>query len=105
MASSLDLTPEQEVQARELAARIQSRSADTILEMARRLVAARDESLFGDTELALRDQALGVVADAYAERVEKKVATSVPPSTVPTAATAPPSTGTARKRLKRSAGR
>jgi hypothetical protein len=105
MASSLDLTPEQEVQARELAARIQSRSADTILEMARRLVAARDESLFGDTELALRDQALGVVADAYAERVEKKVATSVPPSTVPTAAAAPPSTGTARKRLKRSAGR
>ena len=101
----LDLTPEQEQQARELAERICARSADTILEMARRLVAARDESLFGDTELALRDQALGLVADAYAERVEKKVATSARPSTARTVAAVPPSTTTARKRSKPSAGR
>ena len=101
----LDLTPEQEQQARDLAARIHSRSADTILEMARRLVAARDESLFGDTELALRDQALGLVADAYAERVEKKAATSARPSTARTVAAVPPSTTTARKRSKPSAGR
>ena len=36
--------------------------------MARRLVTTTDDTLFGDTEFALRDQALGLVADAYAEQ-------------------------------------
>ncbi len=60
------LAPELEAKAQELAARIKARSADAILEMARRLVATTDESLFGDTEFALRDRAQGIVADAYA---------------------------------------
>src|SRR5437879_283207 len=51
------LSPEQEAKAQELAARIEARSADAILEMARRLVAATDDTLFGDTEFALRDSA------------------------------------------------
>ncbi len=100
-----ELTLEQEQQARELAARIQARSADIILEMARRLVAAKDEALFGDTEFVLRDQALGLVAQAYAERVEKKGTTATRPSTARTAAAAPASTTTGTKRSRRSAGR
>ena len=99
------LSAELEAKAQELAARIKSRSADAILEMARRLVATTDDTLFGDTEFALRDRAQGIVADAYAEHLPQKVGTPLPPSTAPTAAGAPPSTGTARKRSKRSAGR
>lgn len=99
------LTPELEQKAQELAARIKARSADAILEMARRLVATNDDTLFGDTEFALRDQALGVVADAYAEHLPKKVGTPPPPSTAPTAGDVPRSTTTGRRRSKRSAGR
>jgi hypothetical protein len=97
--------PEQEAKAQELAARIRARSADAILEMARRLVAATDDTLFGDTEFALRDRAQGIVADAYAEHLPQKVGTPLPPSTAPTAGGAPPSTGIANGRSKRSAGR
>ena len=99
------LSPELEAKAQELAARIQARSADAILEMARRLVATTDDTLFGDTEFALRDQAQGIVADAYAEHLPKKVGTPPPPSTAPTAEGVPPSTPTARRRSRRSAGR
>ena len=66
------LSPEQEAKAQEPAARIKARSADAILEMARRLVATTDSTLFGDTEFALRDQATGTVADAYAEHILQK---------------------------------
>lgn len=99
------LDPELEAKAQELAARIKARSADAILEMARRLVATTDDTLFGDTEFALRDQAQGIVADAYAEHIPQKVATPPAPSTAPTAPAAPRSTGTAKKRSKRSVGR
>jgi hypothetical protein len=99
------LAPELEQKAQELAARIRCRSADAILDMARRLVATTDETLFGNTELALRDSAQGVVADAYAEHLEKKVAMSVPVAIAPSADTPPPSMATARKRSKRSAAR
>jgi hypothetical protein len=99
------LSPEQEAKALELAARIKARSADAILEMARRLVATTDDTLFGDTEFALRDQAQGIVADAYAEYLPQKVGTPLPPSTAPTAESVLPSTGTAPGRSRRSAGR
>ena len=99
------LAPELEAKAQALAARITTRSAEAILEMARRLVATTDDTLFGDTEFALRRQALSLVADAYTEHLEKKVATSERPSTVPTADDPPPSKTTARKRSRASAGR
>jgi hypothetical protein len=99
------LTPELEARAQELAARIKARSADAILEMARRLVASTDETLFGDTEFALRDQAQGLVADAYACHLPQKVDTPLRPSTAPGASGPRPSTGTGAKRSKRSAGR
>lgn len=72
--------------------------------MARRLVATTDDTLFGDTEFALRDQALGLVADAYAEHLPQKVATSDRPSTARRAAARPGSKATGRKRSKASAG-
>lgn len=99
------LSVELEAKAQELAARIQARSADTILEMARRLVATTDDTLFGDTEFALRDQAQSIVADAYAEHLPQKLATPLAPSTAPTAKDAPPSTATAKRRSRHSAGR
>ena len=99
------LPPELEEKAQALAARIRSRSADAILDMARRLVSTSDETLFGDTELALRDSAVSLVAHAYAEHVEKKVVTPAPAATAPTAVAPPPSTATATRRSKRSADR
>lgn len=99
------LNPELEAKAQELAARIKARSADAILEMARRLVATTDDTLFGDTEFALRDQAQGIVADAYACHLPQKVDTPPRLSTAPGAGDPPPSTATAPKRSKRSAGR
>ena len=99
------LSPELEQKAQELAACIRSRSEDSILAMARRLVATTDDTLFGDTEFALRDQALGLVADAYAEHVSKKVATSARPSTARSAVARPASRATGRKRSNASAGR
>lgn len=92
------LSPELEAQAQELAARIRTRSADTILDMARQLVATPEEKLFGTTELQLRDQALRILGDALAERLPQKGATSGPASTAPTAPAAPASTATARRR-------
>ena len=98
------LSPELEARAQELAARITARSAADILDMARRLVTTTDATLFGDTEFALRDSALGLVAHAYTEHVPKKAGTPPPPSTAPTADAAPPSTPTGPRPSKRSAG-
>jgi len=66
------LSPELEQKAQELASRIRSRSSDAILEMARRLVTCSEETLFGETEFALRKQALGIVADATPSTSPKK---------------------------------
>lgn len=99
------LSPELEAKAQELAARIRARSADVVLDMARRLVATTDDTLFGDTEFALRDQARGIVAHAYAEYLPQKVATPPPPSTAPSASAPPPSTTTATRPSRRSAAR
>ena len=99
------LRPDLEAKAQELAARITTRSAGAILEMARRLVATTDGTLFGDTEFALRDQTRGIVADAYAEYLPQKPGTPPAPSTAPTAGAEPPSTATARGRSRPSAGR
>ena len=98
------LPPELEARARELAARITARSVADILDLARRLVATTDATLFGDTEFALRDAALGLVAPAYACHLPKKAGPPLPPSTAPPADAAPPSTRTGRRPSKRSAG-
>jgi len=100
-----ELTPEQERQAQELAARIQSRSAEAVLAIARTLVTSTDATLFGDTEFQIRQHALGVVADAYNEhlREKKDAATSARPSTARTAAARRRSTTSAREKSSPSA--
>lgn len=97
------LAPELEAKAQALATRIRTRSEDAILDMARLLVSTTDETLFGDTEFALRDCTRTIAGMAYAEHLEKKVATSAPAATVPNVAAPPPSTATGRRRSKRSA--
>lgn len=104
MSPRPDLTPEQEQQAQALAARIQSRSAAAALEMARTLVANSEATLFGDTEFAIRDHALGLVAEAYTEHLrEKKRASATRRSTARTAAKPPHSTTTANAKSNLSA--
>jgi hypothetical protein len=58
------LSPELEARAKEPTSRITTRSAADILDMAHRLVTTTDDTLFGDTEFALRDSALGPAARA-----------------------------------------
>ena len=101
---SQPLSPELEAQAQELAARIRTRSADAILDMARQLVTTPDEKLFGKTELQLRDRLLPILGHALEERLEKKVVTSVLVSIAPTANAPSASTTTAPKRSGASAG-
>jgi len=100
---SAPLSPERDAKAQELAARITTRSADAIPDRARQLVATPAAALFGDTEFALRDSALSVVADACTEHLGKKRGTSGPPPSAPTAPDPPPSTATARRPSRRSA--
>jgi hypothetical protein len=69
----------QEAQAQELAAAIAQAAQEDLLAIARDLVAADDASLFGDTELRVRDAVLRVAAKAYQQRLaQKKTATRAP---------------------------
>ena len=102
---SQPLLDELEKKAIALAARIQSRSADAILDMARKLVSTTDETLFGDTEFALRDLTHRILDHAYTEHLlEKKVGTRAPRSIAPTVKKPLVSKLTVRKRSKPSAG-
>ena len=90
------LTPEQEALARELADAIRQGTGDLIDQIARALAAATDRTLFGDTELAIRDLALRLAARAYAIHLrEKKTATTAPGCPAPAAASPPPTTASA----------
>jgi hypothetical protein len=71
--------------------------ADPILaEVAQLLADVPEEQLFGDTEFAVRDRILRLVAAAYAARLAgKKTATAAPASRAPGAGNPPPSTASA----------
>lgn len=66
------LPAELERQAQELAARMQERSADVVLQMARQLVLTSDATLFGDTEFLMRNHALKLIGVAYSEYLDQK---------------------------------
>lgn len=77
---------EQHSKAQQLAAEIESMSADVIREVAEILDATPDKELFGDTEFLVRAKVLKIVAKAYTARVaQKKTATSAGPSRARTA--------------------
>lgn len=73
------LSPEQEVQAKQLAQAIALAAEEEILDIARTLTASDAASLFGDTEFKIRDIILRVAAKAYEQRLaQKKTATNPP---------------------------
>jgi hypothetical protein len=94
--SQPQLTPEQEALAQQLADAIRQGTADLIDEIARALAATTDRTLFGDTELTVRDLALRLAARAYEIHLrEKKTATTGPACPAPAATGPPPTTATA----------
>ena len=96
---SQPLTDAQEALARDLADALREGSDDLLLHMARQLVASTDATLFGDTEVRLRDLALKLAARAYDLHLrEKKTATTAPPPPALSADRPPASTPTARAR-------
>lgn len=90
------LTPEQESQAQELAAKMKEQAGDQFLAVARLLVATEERTLFGQTEFDVRDQFVKLVGQAYTLHLaQKKTAIAAPPSTVRSAAKRPRTTATA----------
>ena len=73
------LPPEKEAQAQQLARDIAEAAHEDFLRLARTLVGSDDASLFGDTELKVRDIVLKVAAKAYQQHLaQKKTATRCP---------------------------
>ena len=93
------LTPQQEVLAQELADAIRQGTDDLITQIARTLAATTDATLFGDTELRLRDLAHLIAARAYQLHLrDKKTATTGPECPAPAAGSPPATTATAAAR-------
>ena len=95
--SPSQLTPPQEALALELADALRHGTDDLITQIARTLAATTDATLFGDTELKLRDLAHLIAARAYELHLRaKKMATTGPACPAPAAASPPATTATAR---------
>ena len=93
------LTSQQEALAQDLADAIRQGTDDLITQIARTLAATTDATLFGDTELKLRDIALLIAARAYELHLrDKKTATTAPACPAPAAASPPATTATAAAR-------
>ena len=70
------LPPEKEAQAQQLAHDLAEAAHEDFLRIARTLVGSDDASLFGDTELKVRDLVLKLAARAYQQHLaQKKTAT------------------------------
>lgn len=77
------LTPDQELEAKHLEAKINLAITKEVAALARLLVSKGEEDLFGATEFQVRDLVLRIGAKAYVEQLrEKKTATKEPPSIV-----------------------
>jgi hypothetical protein len=98
MALSEPLPADLEAQAQELVARIRARVDDDLLALARLLVRKEDADIFGDTEFEVRGIVHRVGAAALEERIKKRMVTTVPGSSAPTAASRRSSRATAAKR-------
>jgi hypothetical protein len=72
----VSLTPVQELEAKQLEAKIRLAIDKEVAALARLLAGKEDKDLFGQTEFDVRDLALRMGAKAYEERLrEKKTAT------------------------------
>jgi len=94
----IPLTPEQEVEAQQLAQRIHEATREDILALARLIVSKRAADLFGETEFQARDIVHRVATRALEVHLaEKKTATTGAASSAPTASKPPSSRATGRK--------
>lgn len=76
---SAALSPEQEVEAKILEAKIQAAIQEEIVDLARLMVGKEDRELFGQTEYQVRDLVLRIGAKVFEEHLrEKKTATKAP---------------------------
>jgi hypothetical protein len=97
--SQPQLTPEQEALAQDLLDALRNGTDDLLTQIARTLAGTTDATLFGDTELKLRDIAHRIAARAYELHLrEKKTATTGPACPAPAAVSPPPTTATASAR-------
>jgi hypothetical protein len=97
--SQPQLTPQQEALAQELLDALRHGTDDLLAQIARTLAATTDATLFGDTELKLRDLAHLIAARAYELHLrDKKTATTGPACPAPAAASPPATTATAPAR-------
>jgi hypothetical protein len=72
-------TPEQEAQAKDLAAAITELAEEELLEIAHTLLEAEPADLFGATEFKVRDLAHKIAAKAYERRLAQKKSATSPP--------------------------
>lgn len=66
------LTPEQEVEAQQLAAKIRQAIEKEVSQLARLMVSKPERELFGQTEFQVRDLVLRIGAKVYEEHLRKK---------------------------------
>ncbi len=71
-SQTLELTPEQEAEARRLAEAVALRTKEELLQLARLLVAKRDDQLFGETEFQVRDLVHQIGARAIETAVNER---------------------------------
>ncbi len=92
------LSPELEAKAQELVARLRPEAENELLALARLLVSKEERELFGETEFQARDIVHRIGAKAYEMHLaQKKTATRVQGSSVPTVNKGPSSKATAAK--------
>ena len=70
--SSIQLTPEQEVEAQRLADSISVKTKEEILQITRLLVSKQDHELFGETEFQVRDLVHKIGAHAIETAVNER---------------------------------
>jgi hypothetical protein len=92
---SINLSPEQEAQARQLAEELKKKAEDPFLAIARLLVATDESTLFGATEFTIRKEAQRLIGEAYSLHLDqKKTAIGARRSRVRNADKRPPITAT-----------
>ena len=93
MSVQQPLSPELEVKAQELVARLRQETASDLLDLARLLVSKPEEEIFGDTEFEARDIVHRIGAKAFQTHLaQKKTATKAQGASVSTANKTPSST-------------
>jgi hypothetical protein len=99
MSLQQPLSPELEVEAQELVARLRPQAESELLALARLLVSKQDHEIFGETEFEARAIVHRIGAHAFETHLtKKKMATKAQASSAPTANKGPSSKTIARKR-------